>query len=602
MTTSERSAPALPSYKSSNESPTSSLPVSSLVDQAPPLGTGAYNRSKSAWDVKGSLHEQLHDVQPNLIGSVLSYQSTPTSGSQQTSRPRSQEISVTTDMAEQDDQATTHDAGLDRNTSAQARRDAFSEDQRRSSSHHSSGRVDRQIEATMNDAEPTSNARSRKASHVLGLFRENKSPSESQKGSRKPRTKSSGVSDDKPIRRASKPEEVPPISGAANVAQKNEASASHRGQQEPAPMQPVDRGGASTPETVQVSKADQHPPAALPKSPHEPDPGNGGADSQLEPHTHSGSAIEGSGGAPATPADITAKLLEEIRDYHNLAPPVHDKFRSTQIKVVGPNSDASGLQQRAQPRDECLGQDGPEKPDSQDKSSASPTDEDEESDKEHISSALYYPHQVPSPEALQDVSIHDARKTKIAEDLEPRLPEPAIPAAGIAEEPPCEVDITLQTHNKSKHLHGDLQKARSPSGAEADYSQFIEGGTSSASESEYESTEEIVHPSVREDSSLTDDPDATPRASPTTRKSFLQSRYRRSHRKPKAPVGAVELKPYNHQVGGHSRVFRFSKRAVCKELSNRENVFYEAVEHQHPELLKFLPRYVDQSRDLCIVH
>ena len=38
--------------------------------------------------------------------------------------------------------------------------------------------------------------------------------------------------------------------------------------------------------------------------------------------------------------------------------------------------------------------------------------EDEESDKEQISSALYYPHQAPSPDALQDLSIEDARKKK----------------------------------------------------------------------------------------------------------------------------------------------------------------------------------------------
>lgn len=497
-------------------------------------------------------------------------------------------------MADQEDQTTTHDAS--RNSLANARQEAFSDDQKRSSSHHSSDRVDRQIEATMNDAEPTSNARSRKASHVLGLFRENKSPPDGQKGSRKSRTISSGITDHKPSRRASKPEELPQIESDTNAEKKNETPAVSVGQQVSAPTQSSDRGKETTPETAQVLENEHRPPTTSPKPPLGPDVGNGGAGSQSETHTHKSSAIEGSGGAPATPGDITAKLLEEIRDYHNLAPPIHAKFRSTQIKSTGPSTDTSRIQQRAQPKDECLGQDDSEKPDSQDKSSASPTDEDEESDKEHISSALYYPHQVPSPEALQDVSIDDARKARVAEDLEPRLPEPAIPAADITEEPLCDVDITLQTRNKSKHLHGDLQKARSPSGVEADYSQFIEGGTSSASESEYESTEETIHPSVREDSSLTDDPDATPKASPTTRKSFLQSRYRRSHRKPKASVGAVELKPYNHQVGGHSRVFRFSKRAVCKELSNRENVFYEAVEHQHPELLKFLPRYVYHER------
>ncbi|KAI5291945.1 hypothetical protein KEM52_006731 [Ascosphaera acerosa] len=58
------------------------------------------------------------------------------------------------------------------------------------------------------------------------------------------------------------------------------------------------------------------------------------------------------------------------------------------------------------------------------------------------------------------------------------------------------------------------------------------------------------------------------------------------------PIGAVELKPYKHQVGGHTTVFRFSRRAICKQLNNRENIFYERIERRHPELLVFLPRYI----------
>lgn len=58
------------------------------------------------------------------------------------------------------------------------------------------------------------------------------------------------------------------------------------------------------------------------------------------------------------------------------------------------------------------------------------------------------------------------------------------------------------------------------------------------------------------------------------------------------PLEAIELIPYNHQVGGHTPLWRFSKRAVCKKLNNRENEFYETVEHFHRDLLSFLPRYV----------
>lgn len=58
------------------------------------------------------------------------------------------------------------------------------------------------------------------------------------------------------------------------------------------------------------------------------------------------------------------------------------------------------------------------------------------------------------------------------------------------------------------------------------------------------------------------------------------------------PVGAVELRPYNHQVGGHSTIYSFSRQAVCKQLNSKENEFYETIEQHHPELLDFLPRYV----------
>lgn len=54
----------------------------------------------------------------------------------------------------------------------------------------------------------------------------------------------------------------------------------------------------------------------------------------------------------------------------------------------------------------------------------------------------------------------------------------------------------------------------------------------------------------------------------------------------------VELRPFKNKVGGHTAIFRFSKRAVCKALMNRENLWYEAVERKHPELLKFIPRYI----------
>lgn len=61
---------------------------------------------------------------------------------------------------------------------------------------------------------------------------------------------------------------------------------------------------------------------------------------------------------------------------------------------------------------------------------------------------------------------------------------------------------------------------------------------------------------------------------------------------PKEPLEAIELIPYKHQVGGHTTIWRFSRRAVCKQLNNRENEFYETIELYHRDLLAFLPRYI----------
>ncbi|KAF4119521.1 hypothetical protein GMORB2_4651, partial [Geosmithia morbida] len=58
------------------------------------------------------------------------------------------------------------------------------------------------------------------------------------------------------------------------------------------------------------------------------------------------------------------------------------------------------------------------------------------------------------------------------------------------------------------------------------------------------------------------------------------------------PLSAIELIPYKHQVGGHTTLWRFSRRAVCKQLNNRENEFYETIERYHRDLLPFLPRYI----------
>ncbi|TFK56154.1 SAICAR synthase-like protein [Heliocybe sulcata] len=54
----------------------------------------------------------------------------------------------------------------------------------------------------------------------------------------------------------------------------------------------------------------------------------------------------------------------------------------------------------------------------------------------------------------------------------------------------------------------------------------------------------------------------------------------------------IPLRPFRNQVGGHTPIYKFTKRAVCKPLVSRENLFYEAVEREAPPLLEFIPRYL----------
>ncbi|KAL4075758.1 hypothetical protein V8B97DRAFT_2031957 [Scleroderma yunnanense] len=54
----------------------------------------------------------------------------------------------------------------------------------------------------------------------------------------------------------------------------------------------------------------------------------------------------------------------------------------------------------------------------------------------------------------------------------------------------------------------------------------------------------------------------------------------------------IPLRPFRNQVGGHSAIYKFTKRALCKPLVSRENQFYEAVEREAPPLLGFIPRYL----------
>ena len=214
--------------------------------------------------------------------------------------------------------------------------------------------------------------------------------------------------------------------------------------------------------------------------------------------------------------------------------------------------------------------------------------EEYESNKEHISSAVYYPHQAASP----DSSDTNYEQTEYSDDIDDAIRQPNFRSSEldtVPEEVQLPIDegtIALQSQDEKQCFHGDLPQVQNLSSPEQ-FAKPWDVSTSSASDTDYESWDETAQSGRGEDLGLIEEGEATPTGNSNVSKHA--SHFRKRHR---APLGAVELKPYRHQVGGHSTVFHFSNRAVCKQLSNRENEFYEVLERRHPELLKFLPRYV----------
>ena len=148
------------------------------------------------------------------------------------------------------------------------------------------------------------------------------------------------------------------------------------------------------------------------------------------------------------------------------------------------------------------------------------------------------------------------------------------------------VEIALVTDDESQFLHGNL-----PSRTTSQES--LEPVDEAMLRDPYRSDSEA---GSGYESSTFDDDEITPTATPRAPNNFLDHQPSAGHapgvHRHQPALGAVELKPFNHQVGGHSTVYSFSRQAVCKQLNSRENEFYETVEKFHPELLDFLPRYI----------
>lgn len=472
------------------------------------------------------------------------------------------------------------------------RQEPIAKDRRnRSLSRTSKGRVEKRIEATLAEAEPAANARSRKSSHILGLFKENTASKEIRRGQDKSKSSPEIYRDDLQVDRSGSDRNHTSLKGFDGYHSPNLEHNAKRA-----------LIGSSAFGCTQNPDAAGGIVAVCPMGEKNRKLSTGAATSRSLSNI-SGHLQNGSSNAVFKLTLLQADSPPEHGDItHSNTPPRPIEDQHTLVTLARGNSgprqnittkSVDTYKENSAPLcKECKVLAHPlndsNASDLAERAIVEPLEEyDEES--EQISSALYFPHQSPSPDALDDVNIEN---TGQCEDSPGDTEQPESAALSTqsreSENGSENVDITLQSRNSSRYLHGDLHNSWIPP-KEPAFARSAEIGISSASESEYESLDDSARSAAGEYSSLTDEAETTPNATPIPNP-LPKARARKSRRAPTAPIGAVELKPYSHQVGGHTTVFRFSKRAICKQLSNRENEFYEVVERVHPELLKFLPR------------
>ena len=389
--------------------------------------------------------------------------------------------------------------------------------------------VDKSIEATVKHPEASGNVRSRKASHLMGVF----DPQGDTRKGRGQRPRSDASSS------ASRPDS-PTATHPSTAGWTVPASPLHEAFSYFDGKFLSDRPSSSGDQGIDTLFEVQQPSSGLPLR-HDHDPYFRSHDS-------------------AHHSPVPENLLQEIREtkkenlrHHEQQP--RPASRADAEKQIDPQIPAQGVDH---------------------------IDDDEE----HISSAVYYPHPGPTPEEIEQYVSPDEHReltsTSAADkNLAPDTPGvtsqiSALDVGGFA----AHIDISVQARNEMSVFHGKYQPEEDepegfPTPRVAPVDEKKEPRTSSASESEIESADDL--------DSQTDDGTKTPRQRSPEKKRDRASTASKTK-------NAVVLEPYKHQVGGHSTIFRFSRRAVCKQLNNRENEFYERIEQRHPELLKFLPR------------
>ncbi|KAK9779369.1 hypothetical protein SCAR479_03851 [Seiridium cardinale] len=248
----------------------------------------------------------------------------------------------------------------------------------------------------------------------------------------------------------------------------------------------------------------------------------------------------------------------QITDYFGSRPQPDDQDRSRQLSPIAEQRNGKPYDHEATENSAAVIGDEARRESGSETVVADTPEEGDDSGEEKISSAFFVPHQEAPPLIKPDhnsgrpIPVH---RQSVAKDASPWLVK--------ADEPEVE----------------DGNLARDPSGQSDEQNQGIVS---------------------RDGDDFAIEEDALPLEKSHTipgRLSHPVSEYYDDHVHehqfaPKRPLEAIELIPYKHQVGGHTTLWRFSKRAVCKQLNNSENKFYENIERYHRDLLPFLPRYI----------
>ncbi|KAF2018843.1 SAICAR synthase-like protein [Aaosphaeria arxii CBS 175.79] len=397
--------------------------------------------------------------------------------------------------------------------------------------------VDKKIEATLPKAEQPPTARSRKASHYLRVFKENDAAEEQKKREGKGKDRRNGD------RTLPIPSEEDEYSHPSSAVQSPEAVVGE------SYFEPLRTPGLDVTEAIKPD---------VPGSPH---------------------PVE-----QKQKREIPLRLLEEIRNFGNLTPGADSgtsfskSLPTAVVERLAKGIPTSKLHEATDYFTSASPTGSEER---------SPGSDGEDSEREQISSALYFPHRQLKSDKTPLEEVHAENEGEVKRERKPTgtVRGPKGWSKEETVQTPQEVEISLQSQDTNQCLHGDIPKRAATS--EEDEQSMTSPVDATSTESDYESLAESLHSLRSVDSSVTDDLGTTPTATPRQKEAKPVPAPQ-----PPAPLGAVELKPYDHQVGGHTTVYRFSRRAVCKQLNNRENEFYETVERHHPDLLEFLPRYI----------